>query len=84
MITPKFALVCAEVLRDYCKENYSTKDGRCPQCIFSYPGNRSCYLKMFVGVDGEEMQAVAKEKVEQRVNEIRRNSDDQRGEVQNH
>lgn len=84
MITPKFALVCAEVLRDYCKEQYSCKNGRCPGCIFSYPGKKSCYLSMFVGVDGEEMQGMAKDKVEQRVkdlNEIRRRSDNQRGEV---
>lgn len=84
MITPKFALVCAEVLMDYCKEQYSCKNGRCPGCIFSYPGKKSCYLSMFVGVDGEEMQGVAKDKVEQRVknlNEIRRRSDNQRGEV---
>ena len=82
MITPKFALVCAEVLRDYCKEQYSCEDGRCPGCIFSYPGKKSCYLSMFVGVDGEEMQYVAKDKVEQRVkDEIRRRSDNQRGEV---
>lgn len=81
MITPKFALVCAEVLRDYCKEQYSCKNGRCPGCIFSYPGNRSCYLQMFVGVDGIEMQEVAKQKVEQRFNEIRRDCNNQRGEV---
>lgn len=81
MITPKFALVCAEVLRDYCKEQYSCKNGRCPGCIFAYPGNRSCYLSMFVGVDGEEMQEYAKQKVEHRFNEIRRDSNNQRGEV---
>lgn len=82
MITPRFAQVCAEVLRDYCKENYSCKNGRCPKCIFSYPGKRTCYLAMFVGVDGPEMQEMAKQKVDERVqSEVRRNSDDQRGEV---
>jgi hypothetical protein len=38
-------------------------------------------LQMFVGIDGEEMQEVAKEKVEHRFNEIRRDSNNQRGEV---
>ena len=84
MITPRFAQVCAEILRDYCTENYSCKDGRCPNCIFSYPGKKSCYLGMFIGLDGAEMQEVAKQKVSERVYEVRRNSDDQRGEVQNH
>jgi hypothetical protein len=82
VITPRFALVCAEVLRDYCKENYSCDNGRCPGCIFSYPGYRTCYLSMFVGVDGPEMQAMARQKVDEREqSEVRRNNVDQRGEV---
>ena len=82
MITHKYALICAEVLKDYCKENYTYKNGRCPGCIFSYPGKRSCYLSMFIGVDGEDVQKIAQHNVDERVkSEIRRHSDNQRGEV---
>lgn len=70
MITNKFAIVCAEVLRDYCDEQYSCENGRCPGCIFSYPGMKTCYLEMFVGVLGKEMQEVAKQKVEQRLRDL--------------
>ena len=72
MITHKFAIVCAEVLQQYCEENYfADKEVHCPNCIFAYPGFRSCYLKMFVGIDGKEMQDMAKKKVEERLRELR-------------
>ena len=78
VMSPKYALICAEVLRDYCKENYSPKDGRCPNCIFSYPGRKSCYLQMFVGIDGTEMQEYAQKLVDERYDGIRGNRNGRR------
>ena len=76
-VQPKYALICAEVLRDYCKQNFNYGNGeRCQSCIFSYPGKRSCYLSMFIGVDGKEMQDIAQHNVDERFkDEIRRRID---------
>ena len=79
MITHKFAIVCAEVLRQYCEENFQVNEATiCPKCIFSRKdrpklaaGSSICNLESFItGRYGEELQNNTTDKVELRLKEL--------------
>lgn len=80
VITHKFALACAEVLRNYCEENFLIcKENVCTNCVFSRktrPANAIhssvCYLEAFItGRYGKEHQKEITEKVENRLKELK-------------
>lgn len=79
MITHKFAVICAEVLRDYCNENFLAEgETACPNCVFSRktrPPNAIhssvCYLEAFItGRYGKEHQEHVTNEVENRLKEL--------------
>ena len=79
MITHKFAIVCAEVLREYCDEHFLAKtENSCPNCIFSRKEkpphaihSSMCYMETFItGRYGKEHQEMITEEVENRLKEL--------------
>lgn len=80
VITHKFALVCAEVLRDYCEENFLiSKENVCTNCVFSRKvrtpnaiHSSVCNLEAFItGRYGKEHQKEITEQVENRLKELK-------------
>lgn len=79
MITHRFAVVCAEVLRDYCNQNFlALKENSCPNCVFSRKTrpphaihSSMCYLEAFItGRYGKEHQEQITNEVENRLKEL--------------
>jgi len=67
-VTHRLALLSAEVLAMYCKEHWKGKMGTCENCIFELMSLRSglkpsCYLSVFLGLAGEQLQGECSEAV---------------------
>ena len=87
MITHKFAIICAEILREYCEQNFrhskfeDGKETHCPSCIFSRKEKPPhaihasvCHLETSIaGRYGKEHQQQITGEVEKRLKELTAN-----------
>lgn len=85
MITNKFAIICAEILREYCDQNFCVDDkGFCQNCIFGRKKRPSgmvlaspCHLEAFItGRYGKLHQKDITEQVENRLKELKNGNQD--------